>query len=160
MIQETRYLAPRGRLSQSHHFFASQIHCMSDDRFLSFFRMSRSTFKDLVDVIGDEPVFNNPQIPQPHPSIQIAVALYQLGLQDNSAMRSAEQLGLGEGTLRLYLWRVVRALLNIEHCCLSWPLGHDHRRIRAEIEEQSGFPGCIGFLDGSDVNLRSAQNPI
>jgi hypothetical protein len=26
--------------------------------------------------------------------------------------------------------------------------------MRAEIEEWSGFPGCIGFLDGSDINLR------
>jgi hypothetical protein len=116
MIQETRYLAPRDRLPRSHHFFASQIHCMSDDRFISFFRMSRSTFKDLVGIIEDDPVFkNNSQMPQSHPSIQIAVALYQLGLQGNSTVRSAEQLGLGEGTLRLYLWRVVRALLNIEH---------------------------------------------
>jgi hypothetical protein len=34
-------------------------------------------------------------------------------------VRSAEQLGLGEGTLRLCLWRVARTLFNIEHRCLE-----------------------------------------
>jgi hypothetical protein len=68
---------------------------LSDDRFLSFSRVNRSTFKDLVDIIGDDPVFkNDSQNPQSRPSIQIGVALHHLGLQGNSAVRSAEQLGL------------------------------------------------------------------
>jgi hypothetical protein len=76
MIQETRYHAPRDRLPRSHHFFAPQIHCMNDDRFISFFWMSRSTFKDLVGMIDDAVFKNNSQVPQSHPSIQMAVALY------------------------------------------------------------------------------------
>ena len=39
-------------------------------------------------------------MPQTRPSIQ-TVALYLLGLLGNSIVSSAEQLGLGEGTLRL-----------------------------------------------------------
>ena len=42
-------------------------------------------------------------------------ALYHLGLQGDGTVRSAEKLGLGEGTLRLYLWKVVMSLLNIEN---------------------------------------------
>jgi len=59
---------------------------MSGDRFISFFRMSRSTFKDLVTIEGDLVFKNDSRMPQLHPSIQIAVALYQLGLQGNSAV--------------------------------------------------------------------------
>jgi len=67
--------------------------------------MSRSMFEDLVGMIEDDPIFkNNSQMPQSHPSIQIAVALYRLCRPaSNSTVRSTKQLGLREGTLRLYL---------------------------------------------------------
>ena len=78
---------------------------MTDDRLVSFFRMTRSSFNDLLELIKDDPIFQNDSqlSPQTDPPIQLATALYQLGLLGNSTVRSAEQLGLGEGTLRIYL---------------------------------------------------------
>jgi len=104
VIQETRYLGPKARLPWSYHFFESQIHCMGYDRFNSFFRMSRSTFKDPVGMIENDPVFKNNSITSiasnssRSPPARPARAI-------NSTVRPAEQLGLGEGTLRLYLWK-------------------------------------------------------
>jgi len=107
-------------------------------------------------LIKDDPVFlsNSQTSPQADPSVQLATALYQLGLLENSTVRSAEQLGLGEGTLRLYLWPVVHAILGLQAQFLQWPRDHEYRRMRSEVEEWSDFPGCVGFLDGSDIGLR------
>lgn len=41
---------------------------------------------------------------------------------------------------------------------LSWPNEQEKSQIKHEIEEKYGFPGCIGFIDGSLFPLAFAPN--
>jgi len=130
---------------------------MSNDRLLSFFCMTRESFTKLADIITSDPIFyNNSQNPQVSPILQLATALYFLGAYGSSTVRGAAQLGIGEGTAHLYCHRCIIALVRISTQYFHWPVpgSMEFRSIRSEIENESGFPGCVGFLDGNDIVLQ------
>jgi hypothetical protein len=134
---------------------------MSDDRFVSFFRMSRSAFLTLQLEIQHDPIFqNNSPNSQAHPALQLACALFQFGQLGNSTVRVAEQLEIGEGTTRVYLYRSMVALLRLIPKYLVWPEKHSksYRDMRRGIKQSTGFPGCVGFIDGCDINLLHAPS--
>ena len=92
---------------------------------------------------------------------QLAVTLYILGQLGNSTVCFCEQLQIGEGTAYLYRYRVMTALLRLLPDYLIWPkLGsEDYRTMRREIEQDTQLPGCVGFLDGTDIGLMHAPSP-
>jgi len=51
------------------------------------------------------------------------------------------------------------ALVHLSTRYIQWPEpgGEDFKK-RSEIEEQSKFPGCVGFLDGTDIVLQYAPS--
>lgn len=130
---------------------------MSDDRFVSFFRMTRESFTALGAVISTDPIFHNASHnPQVSPLIQLATALYFLGSFGGSTVRGAAQLGIGEGTAHLYLHRTIIALARLFPRYVRWPSPQspEFRSMRSSIEQESHFPGCVGFLDGTDMVLQ------
>jgi hypothetical protein len=95
---------------------------MPEDRFLSFFRLSLPTFIVLQHLIRTDDIFqNNSYNQQADPAIQLACALYHFGQYGNSTVRAAEQLEIGEGTTRLYVYRTTIALLRQLPQFLIWP---------------------------------------
>jgi len=130
---------------------------MSEDRFRVFFRMNRESFNVLASLIQDDPIFtNNSQNPQASIEIQLASALYFLGSAGASVIRGAAQLGIGEGTIRLYCDRCISALVRRVPQFVKWPKprSQDFWHMRKLVEDSSGFPGCVGYLDGTDITLR------
>ena len=130
---------------------------MSNDRFLSFFRMTRESFTKLAGLIGNDPIFyNNSHNPQVSPILQLATCLYFLGAYGSSTVRGAAQLGIGEGTAHLYCQRCLIALVRMspQYICCPVPGSIEFRTMRNDIERESGFPGCVGFLDGTDIVLQ------
>jgi len=85
---------------------------MPEDRFLSFFCLSLPAFIALQHLIRTDSIFqNNSYNQQADPAIQLACTLYHFGQYGNSTVRAAEQLEIGEGTTRLYVYRTIIALL-------------------------------------------------
>ncbi len=66
-------------------------------------------------------------------------------------------LFLGAGTVVLYTNRVITALLDIESQFIRWPSEHERVTISNRIKEKSGFPDCVGVVDGTHINF--AQRP-
>lgn len=52
----------------------------------------------------------------------------------------------------------MRALLRLLPNYLIWPKpgSDDYRIMRREIEQDTEFPGCVGFLDGTDIGIMHA----
>ena len=123
-----------------------------EDRFRSMFRMNKYPFFQLAHLIQDHQVFqNNGPSNQVPPATQLAVALSRLGRSDQSTVRSSTLLGIGDGTVHVYLWRVIKAImltLYQEH--VFWPTGRDMRKVQRAIEKgtEGRFRGCCGFIDG------------
>jgi len=123
--------------------------------------MSGASFGQLANVIQEYQIFHNDSHnPQISPSIQLATTLYILGSYSSSTVRAAAQLGIGEGTAYLYLQHCMIALIHLSTRYIQWPVpgNEDFKRRRTEIEEESGFPGCVGFLDGTDIVLPYAPS--
>jgi len=134
---------------------------MPDDRFLSFFRLSLPAFTALQSLIRTDNIFqNNSYNKQADPAIQLACALYHFGQYGNSTVRAAEQLEIGEGTTRLYVYRTTIALLRQLPHFLIWPskASQSYRDMRRGIEDSCDFTGCVGFVDGCDINLQYAPS--
>src|SRR5205807_2412864 len=111
--------------------------------------------------IEDHPVFhnhsNNKQFPVRY---QLCVFLYRLGGAEGggSHSRTGILLGLGEGTVSLFSNRVLQAILNLREEYIQWPTSSQGDQIKERIAYGSKqvFQDCIGFIDGTFVNLKYA----
>jgi len=103
---------------------------------------------------------NRSQNPQTPVEIQLATALYFLGSSGASVVRGAAQLGIAEGTTRLYCDRSITALIHLLPRFLTWPRpgSIEFRELRIGVENASGFPGCVGFLDRTDMVLQRSPS--
>ncbi|KAG0122991.1 hypothetical protein HOY82DRAFT_495460, partial [Tuber indicum] len=114
--------------------------------FHSLFRKSRTSFYILNEKIKFDPIFYNQfRNPQADSALQLATTLYIMGRLGNSTVHFCEQLQIGEGTAYLYRNRVMTAVLK------QLPGSEDYHTVRREIEQETQFPGCVGFLDGTDM---------
>ena len=159
----TRYLAPRSNIPKIEGQLQMYMsHEYPEDRFKSLFRMGKRPFLQIASLIQDNEVFQSDSFhQQAPPATQLAVALFKMGLSDQSTVRSSTLLGIGDGTVHLYLWRVVKVLMKYHfRNVVRWP--HETtemKRVQDEIEEgtKGNFQRCCGFLDGSYIDL--AEEP-
>ncbi|THV01308.1 hypothetical protein K435DRAFT_655724 [Dendrothele bispora CBS 962.96] len=127
--------------------------------FRSFVRMSPEAFDALVSAIEDDEVFTRgDQTPVTH---QLAVALYWLGHYGNAAstVKVALWAGIGYGTVRLFMKRVMEAVCreNFRKTVMAWPSDDTKEHAMDWIEENSCEAWRPGWLmvDGTLVPLYS-----
>lgn len=159
IVEESRYSIERIQLARPQHFFDSLFPMLPDDDFRSYFRTTRIGFKSLVETLQDHPVFsNNSRNPQAEPAVQIAVALYRLGSNGNggSLCKTKNMFNIGSGTAVSYTARVLKALNDVSKQYIVWP-DNDRRKEIGRVMREEGFPGCIGFIDGTTIPL--SQKP-
>ncbi|OWZ14821.1 hypothetical protein PHMEG_00011636 [Phytophthora megakarya] len=90
--------------------------------------------------------------------LQVAVALDKLGTYRSGAAkgRTKHVWGVGSGTIDLYTARVIIALNDLTSLYVKWPDSDERRSMSRRIASE-GFPGCVGFIDGTTFPL--AQKP-
>ncbi|EGZ15972.1 hypothetical protein PHYSODRAFT_316091 [Phytophthora sojae] len=94
--------------------------------------------------IKDHRVFqNNSDHPQVPIWLRLAVTLDRLGTTANGS-----SLGLGTGTLDVFTARITIALIDMSDEYIKWP-SPDERSQTARRMRREGFPGCVGFIDGT-----------
>ena len=65
----------------------------------------------------------------------------------------ARSKGIGNGTVVLYTYRVIEALIGLSKRFVSWPSPDQRNIISRRIQETYGIPDCVGFVDGTHVQL-------
>ncbi|KAI9231121.1 MAG: hypothetical protein BYD32DRAFT_230174 [Podila humilis] len=159
LASSSRFTQERIRRHRNDHFFVEKFPVLTDAEFRSTFRTTRQGFAALVSHIEGHPVFsNNSTCPQLHPAWQIGIALARFGGGGNGSSAMSKQVltGLAVGTIDLYTKRVVKALMSVKHEWISWPKERRREEIGREMRTE-GFPGCVGFIDGTGVPL--SQKP-
>ena len=63
-----------------------------------------------------------------------------------------------DGTVVLWTKRVITAILSLEPQFTCWPDEEERQDIKRRIQRFSGFPSCLGFLDGTLIPL--AEKPV
>ncbi len=119
-------------------------------------RMTHETFINIFYRIRDDPIFhNNSNNVQAHVSIQMMITFYRFGHFGNAASVPdvASKFGVATGSVDLYTNRVIIALFNLLPSIIVWPNREERRAIATEIKIDTGFPDCIGFVDGTHAIL-------
>ena len=159
---QKRYITARGSTTRFHpRYDLSAIQSLPESCFLQLFRMSWPCFLNLLHLIEPDPIFyNQSHNPQRDVSIQLAVATCRLGSNGNGAavFRLKNLFQVGYGTINLYTIRVIKAIYNMRSKLASWPTREERLEL-SQVMQEEGFPGCIGFVDGTTIPL-SQKPPI
>ncbi|KAI9922730.1 hypothetical protein PsorP6_001152 [Peronosclerospora sorghi] len=153
-IESKRYLAPRTRkIPKSTKMFDRLLHLYGPNEFRQISRINRENFVSMTRLIEHHLVFHtaNESGAQQRPCWRkLALTLERLGWDGTGAYvgRFARTFGVGNGTTN----RVVEALYDHVSEFIRWPDVQEREMISLRMAEH-GFPGCIGFVDGTDVIL-------
>lgn len=155
VIADHRYMSSRSFIAKSN----MRIDILSifvDDRFRLFARMTRFSFRKIVNLIKDDEIFQNKSyISQTTVEAQLLFALYKLRHSRNAnAFRHVFVLwGVFEGHVLDCTRRVVKALYKLRNEYVCWP---DERRRRQESlknDEREEFIEAVGTIDEIDAVL-------
>lgn len=99
-----------------------------------------------------------PQRPVWH---QLAVFLRHFGNVSQHHINTARDCGVSQGSVYLYIDRVITALQSLGSKCVRWPDGDTREDVKMAYADV-GFPGCLGAIDGSLIRLATVpeENPI
>ncbi|KAH9456212.1 hypothetical protein Pst134EB_012415 [Puccinia striiformis f. sp. tritici] len=159
---QKRYLTSRNTATRFHpRYDLSAMQSLADSTFLQIFRMTWPCFLNLLHLIEKDPIFyNSSQNPQRDPLVQLAVATCRLGSNGNGA--AVTQLktlfNIGYGTINLYTMRFIKIIYKKKSLLASWPT-QEERLEMSQVMQDEGFPGCVGFVDGTTIPL-SQKPPV
>jgi hypothetical protein len=146
---------PRGayRRPKSQHWYENTVQHYNDMEFRKTFRLNKSTFDNLIkDIEGDAVFCNNSRCKQKPVKLQLAVFLKTLG-SVSSRWDVSTHFGISQGTVCLYCDRVSKAIKNLRDRVVVWPQNADRSAIISGFQEMAGFPGVVGAIDGTHINL-------
>ncbi|KAJ6540368.1 hypothetical protein B0H19DRAFT_959538 [Mycena capillaripes] len=146
---------------------ASQLHLVlvefkNDDpkRFRRNLRVSPETFDELVSRIEDHPIFsNNSPKPQTPVYIQLAIALYRFGHDENAASVEsiAQWAGVSVGVVVKSTRRVIIAFLQLilHDSVIRWPTEDEKEEAKDWVEAASceEWRGGFCMVDGTLIPL-------
>ncbi|KAJ7581650.1 hypothetical protein C8J56DRAFT_1006004 [Mycena floridula] len=123
--------------------------------FDDIFRLGRDVFDRLVAILAPNPIFNHPNAkkPQRHVKYQLATFLIRYGRRGSDVFDVSAKMGFSHGSVYNYCKRISRAIRQLRTQYLGWPSDEMKMVISTQIEQMSGFPKCIGCIDGSHIPL-------
>ncbi|XP_046807324.1 protein ANTAGONIST OF LIKE HETEROCHROMATIN PROTEIN 1-like isoform X2 [Lucilia cuprina] len=122
-----------------------------------FNRLLPSEFAYILDLIEDDDVFNTKWRKTQFPiELQLKIVLFRLG-DGGSVRKVASIFGIGDGgTIQKITKRVFKAILKLKNKFLYWP--SETERMAIILKTQQELPGCIGYIDGSEIKLAEAPH--
>ncbi|TGZ48487.1 hypothetical protein DBV15_12365 [Temnothorax longispinosus] len=128
----------------------------TDKEFKMHFRMRRNTFQFLLELLrpklckqterfGREPIL---------PEKQLLIAIWML------ATPNSYRFNVGKGTAWRCVHRVINALYAEVRTFIKWPTRQEAEQTMETIQNQYGFPGVIGAVDGTHVRIAAPQDHV
>jgi hypothetical protein len=114
------------------------------------FHMSHHSVEMLISLIRDNEVFvSTGPTSQLDPSVQILIFIRYLAKgHDHDTV--ANDFGVSQGTVSKCIERVLKAFRDYFGHRPYWPDAEERR----QISEKIGIPGCVGFMDGTELGLK------
>ncbi|MBW0494682.1 hypothetical protein O181_034397 [Austropuccinia psidii MF-1] len=159
MITSQRYINPHRRYPSHYMYTMNDLQTLSSEKFQQIFTTTYESFEKLVSKIqADEKFQKSSQNKKHNPAIELAVALSRLGSNGNGAALGniGMLFGIIHGAIVLYTQRVIQILMKLKCKVIVWPTIEQQREM-SQVMQAEGFPGCIGFIDGSLIPL--SQHP-
>ena len=154
--ENTRYVTPRSYVAKSIDWSTRILPNYNELRSRNTIRMDWDSFRLLVAILELSPHFsNNSACPQTPVATQALVAVNRLGKYGNAASHIdvAASFAISEGSAFNFTRRVVDALYDLRKEYIKWPDEEERKRESRENDRRQGFKGCVGMVDGCEVNL-------
>jgi hypothetical protein len=152
-LSSSRYLASRNHIPKSKHWYYEILPLYDDIRFKKVLRMERQQFNKLVQVLQNDTVFQNKgNKPQAPVEFQLVILLRRLGSKDD-ILSICSRFGISEGTVILYINRVMKAIRNKKSEFVQWPKNNNRATVHAGFQAIEGFQNVIGAIDGTHFIL-------
>ena len=122
-------------------------------------RLLPAEFSHILELIKNDDVFKNSQTSQLPTELQLKIVLYRLGSSgDGASVRKVASLfAIGDGgTIQKITRRVFKAILMLKDQFLYWP--SEMERAQLVLETRNELPGCVGYIDGSEIRLAEAPS--
>lgn len=157
-LHHSRYLRPRIPMPFSTDLRDRVLSGYNDEQFRNILRVTPGQFNILVGIIRDNIQFqaDNPFIPQAPVEVQLKVALFRLGTKGVSIKKVAWVFGVSDGSVSVYTWRCIHALVSLEREYICWPNRERKQEVSAWFDEHKYFPDIIGVIDGITFPFQSA----
>ena len=156
IVNFSRYLE-RNDVPKSQDFYLNVLPILDDERFKQEIRMSRESFDNILSQISKDTVFaNKSNTGQADVKLQFMICAYRFGSSGSSAAvgKIARHFGVSEGFVIKSTDRCIEALLKREKIEVTWPDDDEREAIKTRILNESGFPDCIGMVDGTLIPLQ------
>ncbi|CAD6915720.1 unnamed protein product [Tilletia laevis] len=161
VVESNRYLslerAPNEQRTRNAYTRCEENLAWNDDDFRRAFRVTHAQFEQLLVLLEEDEVFRNKrrgrkQFPPQH---QLLLVLWRLAYSGTgaTAFLIAERFGVSEGSVITFTDRVLSALIGVESRFVWWPAREERQQMRQEMSDHHGLAGCVGFVDGTHVNL-------
>jgi len=125
---------------------------MTDDEFLSNFRMDRECIQQLNRMVEHDEVFSQcwGKRSKILLMLHIMVFLKYLGSYGNEAslQRIGRAVGISKGALNECVMQASGAILKLQKQAIRWPDDEEQKRISGRISKARGFLHCVGLIDG------------
>ncbi|XP_021949503.1 protein ANTAGONIST OF LIKE HETEROCHROMATIN PROTEIN 1-like [Folsomia candida] len=153
VIQSQRCSVPRIRVPKSDEWYLSVLASYDDTRFKKYLRVTRFDFGRILEMIRCHSVFQEVTKKQIPIEKQLAIALYKFGTNGTASGvgNVAALFGVGDGGTVM-----MSALLHLKNDWIKWPSQEDRKVIENSMEAE--LPKCIGYIDGSHINLEESPN--
>jgi DDE superfamily endonuclease len=141
----------RSKIDASDAFFAK----LSRAEFLQTIRVREESLDNLVREFQNHPVFQSKGTRQQAPlRFQFALVLSRLGQYGTGQSRGqiAVKFGVSWGAVNLFTDRVIEALLGVHKQWVNWPTDDEKEKTKSALRKD-GFPGCVGFIDGTLIEI-------
>jgi DDE superfamily endonuclease len=125
---------------------------LNESEFIQKYRMSRSSFDYLLNLIKDHPVFHTGKKKKQAPvEFQLMTWLRYVGTEGSGASNANQRhsFGIGYGTADLYRDRVTTAIRSLSKEWIHWPDEEERKKIGFEMLKVYGFPHCVSIADGT-----------
>ncbi|XP_018371529.1 PREDICTED: LOW QUALITY PROTEIN: uncharacterized protein LOC108766619 [Trachymyrmex cornetzi] len=123
-------------------------------------RMKRSSFNYIFNMIRPSLInISNCGRKKISPEKQFLIAIWKMATPD-SYRSICEKFNISKATVLKSVRRVTKAVTELAPLFVKWPEGNRSETVINRFPATSGFPGIIGAIDGTHINIRAPHiNP-
>ncbi|CAH1953968.1 unnamed protein product [Acanthoscelides obtectus] len=130
----------------------------SSEEFKSHFRMLPETFEFVLGHVGPLLSTAGPSSrPQTPAKTQLLLVLWLMATPD-SYRSACTKFNVGKATCVRSMRRVCRALHTLAPRFIRWPEGQRAQEVIGEFVRASAFPGVIGAIDGTHIEINKPKD--
>ncbi|XP_034234245.1 uncharacterized protein LOC117641206 [Thrips palmi] len=154
----TKKRGPLNKRPQIEGYVENIVPKYTDAEFKSHFRLLPATFEYVLELIGPRlHRVGSTGRPQTPARTQLLMALWMMATP-NSYRSVHSRFNVGKATSIRIMRRVSKALHEIAPRFIQWPQGERAARVTTDFEKHSAFPGAIGAIDGTHVEIKQPQD--